>query len=114
MTIATQGITFRPRSFARRTHLRWLTGSDPTIAEGDGAPPSGTPAPSGTRASHLFQEALVVAQRELAVDLAHHLEGDANGDQQVGAGEAEGLIPAAQVTTYGIVAHDGDDHARAG
>src|SRR6056297_2990397 len=39
----------------------------------------------------LLQETLVVAQRELAVDLTHQFECDTDGDQHAGSGEAEGV-----------------------
>src|SRR6056297_824981 len=39
----------------------------------------------------LLQEALVVAQRELTVDLSHQLECDADGDQDTGSRESEGV-----------------------
>src|SRR5262245_28007058 len=68
-------------------------------------------APGITGISSLLQEAFVVAQRELAVDLAHDLEGYTHSDQQTGAGESERPDPRTPGEEVRDRRHDGDEHA---
>ena len=51
--------------------------------------PEDDEAGAGDHRRDLLEESLVVAQRELAVDLAHQFERHADGDQHAGAGEPE-------------------------
>src|SRR4029078_13369057 len=60
--------------------------------------------------TELVEEALVVAQRELAVDLAHQLEGHADRDEDARAGEPEGAHPGRPQQQVREDGDDGDEH----
>src|SRR6056297_142220 len=58
----------------------------------------------------LLEETLVVARRELAVDLTHQLEGHADRDQHAGSGEPERVHAGQDQQDVGQDRDDGDEH----
>ena len=57
-----------------------------------------TPKHSDTKTHLLFQQSLVISHHQVAIDLLHQVEADADGDQQAGA-----AVETGQTTGISIV-----------